>query len=67
MSLNLGSAHWEDSSLRNSNEETERPSILAIYRPMIYTILYVMLLMRAIGKGVGPENLDFFGPVKLSN
>ncbi len=38
------------------------------YAPMIYTALCVVLLMRAAsttwasGRGLGPGNLDFFGP-----
>jgi hypothetical protein len=39
---------------------------------MIYTALYVMLLMwatsisRASGRGLGPGNLDFLSPVKMA-
>jgi hypothetical protein len=41
-----------------------------IYETMIYTAPYVMLLMRgksltrASGRGLGPGNRDFLGPVK---
>jgi hypothetical protein len=31
---------------------------------MIYTAPYVMFLMRASGRGLGPGNQDFLGPVK---
>jgi hypothetical protein len=49
----------EDGELSNT--------ILAIFKPMIYfyTALYVMLSMRANplrGRGLGPGNLDSFGP-----
>ncbi len=43
---------------------------IAIYAPMIYTAPWVMLLMqpasilRASGRGLGPGNREFFGPVK---
>jgi hypothetical protein len=44
--------------------------ILTIYAPMIYTAPCVMLLMRAAyftrvsGRGLGPGNREFLGPVK---
>ncbi len=44
--------------------------ILAIYAPLIYTAPCVMLLMRAAsitrasGRGLGPGNWEFSGPVK---
>jgi hypothetical protein len=43
---------------------------VAIYAPMIYTAPCVMLLIRAAsitrasGRGLGPGNQDFSGPVK---
>ncbi len=44
--------------------------MLTIYAPMIYTAPCVMLLMRAAtitwasGRGLGPGNRAFLGPVK---
>ncbi len=44
---------------------------IAIYAPMIYTALCIMLLMRAasitraIGRGWGPENLEPIGECHL--
>ncbi len=46
---------------------------LAIYGPMIYKALYLMLLMqvnpitRASGRGMHPRNRDFFGPCEMAS
>jgi hypothetical protein len=51
----------------------KREAVLAIYAPMIYTALCVMLLMRATsnmrtsGRGLGPGNRDFFGPCLMAS
>jgi hypothetical protein len=49
------------------------PIDVAIYAPMTYTSLCVMLLMRAAsitrasGRGLGPGNRDFFGPCEMAS
>jgi hypothetical protein len=39
---------------------------LTIYAPIIYTAPYVMVLMRASGRGLEPGNREFFGPCEMA-